>query len=145
MPRAGAEGTLCCEKDIADALSPGQVVVDEQEGRALTAPFQQCLRCEEMDCHDAVIDSRSVVIDEAENRLHRKKAILKSLLAPNVGHRFKPRSGGRSETTASAVGRVGRRGWLLWRSCRRVTPWATDLLPLPRLRSRKIQGPNQNW
>jgi N-acetylornithine carbamoyltransferase len=72
------------EKDIAArAQYRGKWIVDEQKmTRTNGAIFMHCLPVRRnVIVTDAVIDSAaSVVIDEAENRLHVQKAILKSLL-----------------------------------------------------------------
>jgi N-acetylornithine carbamoyltransferase len=72
------------EKDIAErAQYRGKWMVDEQKmARTNSALFMHCLPVRRnVIVTDAVIDSpASVVIDEAENRLHVQKAILKRLL-----------------------------------------------------------------
>jgi N-acetylornithine carbamoyltransferase len=72
------------EKDIAErAQYRGQWMVDEQKmARSNSALFMHCLPVRRnVIVTDGVIDSpASVVIDEAENRLHMQKAILKKLL-----------------------------------------------------------------
>jgi N-acetylornithine carbamoyltransferase len=73
------------EKDVAErAQYRGKWIVDEQKmARTNGALFMHCLPVRRnVIVTDAVIDSpASVVIDEAENRLHGQKAILASLLA----------------------------------------------------------------
>ena len=72
------------EKDIAErAQYRGKWMVDEAKmGRTNSAVFMHCLPVRRnVIVTDAVIDSpASVVIDEAENRLHMQKAILARLL-----------------------------------------------------------------
>jgi N-acetylornithine carbamoyltransferase len=72
------------EKDIAErAQYRGKWMVDEQKmARTNSALFMHCLPVRRnVIVTDAVIDSpASVVIDEAENRLHVQKAILARLL-----------------------------------------------------------------
>ncbi len=72
------------EKDIAErAQYRGQWIVDEQRmARTKGALFMHCLPVRRnVIVTDAVIDSESsVVIDEAENRLHVQKAIMARLL-----------------------------------------------------------------
>lgn len=72
------------EKDIAErAQYRGKWVVDEQKmARTNSALFMHCLPVRRnVIVTDAVIDSASsVVIDEAENRLHVQKAIMNRLL-----------------------------------------------------------------
>ena len=72
------------EKDIAErAQYRGQWIVDEAKmARTKSAIFMHCLPVRRnVIVTDEVIDSASsVVIDEAENRLHVQKAILKNLL-----------------------------------------------------------------
>lgn len=72
------------EKDIAErAQYRGLWMVDEAKmGRSNSALFMHCLPVRRnVIVTDAVIDSRSsVVIDEAENRLHMQKAIMARLL-----------------------------------------------------------------
>ena len=73
------------EKDIAErAQYRGQWMVDEPKmARTNSALFMHCLPVRRnVIVTDGVIDSpSSVVIDEAENRLHVQKAIMKRLLA----------------------------------------------------------------
>ena len=73
------------ERDIAErAQYRGQWIVDEQKmARTTSALFMHCLPVRRnVIVTDGVIDSNaSVVIDEAENRLHIQKAILAKLLA----------------------------------------------------------------
>jgi N-acetylornithine carbamoyltransferase len=73
------------EQDIAErAQYRGTWIVDEQKmARANNALFMHCLPVRRnVIVTDGVIDSpRSVVIDEAENRLHVQKAILARLLS----------------------------------------------------------------
>jgi N-acetylornithine carbamoyltransferase len=73
------------EKDIAERASYRcKWMVDEQKmARTESAHFMHCLPVRRnVIVTDAVIDSlASVVIDEAENRLHVQKAILKKLLS----------------------------------------------------------------
>jgi len=73
------------EKDIAArAQYRGQWMVDEQKmARTNSALFMHCLPVRRnVIVTDGVIDSAaSVVIDEAENRLHVQKAIMKKLLS----------------------------------------------------------------
>jgi N-acetylornithine carbamoyltransferase len=73
------------EKDIAErAQYRGKWIVDEQKmTRTNGAYFMHCLPVRRnVIVTDAVIDSpASVVIDEAENRLHMQKAILTQVLA----------------------------------------------------------------
>jgi ornithine carbamoyltransferase len=73
------------EKDTASrAPYRKQWIVDEQKmGRTANAIFMHCLPVRRnVIVTDAVIDSRSsVVIDEAENRLHVQKVILRQLLS----------------------------------------------------------------
>jgi N-acetylornithine carbamoyltransferase len=73
------------EKDIAErAQYRAKWIVDEQKmGRTNSAVFMHCLPVRRnVIVTDGVIDSASsVVIDEAENRLHVQKAILARLLA----------------------------------------------------------------
>ncbi len=70
------------EKPLRDLYK--HFIVDEQK-MSLTnnAYFSHCLPCRRnVKVTDAVIDSpRSLVIDEAENRLHTQKAVLATLLA----------------------------------------------------------------
>src|SRR6266404_5491417 len=72
------------EKDIAErAQYRGQWIVDEAKmSRTRSALFMHCLPVRRnVIVTDGVIDSASsVVIDEAENRLHVQKAILAKLL-----------------------------------------------------------------
>jgi N-acetylornithine carbamoyltransferase len=72
------------EKDIAErAQYRGRWMVDEQKmARTNSARFMHCLPVRRnVIVTDAVIDSpASVVIDEAENRLHVQKVIMKRLL-----------------------------------------------------------------
>ena len=72
------------EKDIAErAQYRGKWMVDEQKmARTKSALFMHCLPVRRnVIVTDGVIDSTaSVVIDEAENRLHVQKAIMKRLL-----------------------------------------------------------------
>jgi len=74
------------EKDIAErAPYRGKWMVDEQKmSRSNSALFMHCLPVRRnVIVTDGVIDSHaSVVIDEAENRLHVQKAILKRLIEP---------------------------------------------------------------
>jgi len=73
------------ERDIAErAQYRGQWLVDEQKiARTNNAIFMHCLPVRRnVIVTDGVIDSNSsVVIDEAENRIHVQKAILAKLLA----------------------------------------------------------------
>ena len=73
------------EKDIAErAQYRGNWIVDEQKmGRTNSAIFMHCLPVRRnVIVTDGVIDSASsAVVDEAENRLHVQKAILKRLFA----------------------------------------------------------------
>lgn len=73
------------EKEIVErAQYRGSWIVDEQKmARTESAHFMHCLPVRRnVIVTDAVIDSpSSAVIDEAENRLHLQKAILKKLLA----------------------------------------------------------------
>ncbi|MDQ5844169.1 MAG: N-acetylornithine carbamoyltransferase, partial [Acidobacteriota bacterium] len=73
------------EKDVAERASyRDQWIVDEQKmARTKKAIFMHCLPVRRnVIVTDGVIDSpASVVIDEAENRLHVQKAILASLVA----------------------------------------------------------------
>jgi N-acetylornithine carbamoyltransferase len=73
------------EKDIAErAQYRGKWMVDEQKmARTNSAFFMHCLPVRRnVIVTDGVIDSSaSVVIDEAENRLHVQKAIMKRLLS----------------------------------------------------------------
>lgn len=75
------------EKDIAErAPQRGNWIVDEAKmARTNEAIFMHCLPVRRnVIVTDGVIDSgSSVVVDEAENRLHIQKAILALLLAPN--------------------------------------------------------------
>ena len=72
------------EKDVAErAQYRGQWIVDEQKmARANSAIFMHCLPVRRnVIVTDGIIDSpASVVIDEAENRLHVQKAILAELI-----------------------------------------------------------------
>src|SRR5258708_38942411 len=72
------------EKDIAERVQyRGQWIVDEAKmARTKRAIFMHCLPVRRnVIVTDGVIDSTaSVVIDEAENRLHVQKAIIKRLL-----------------------------------------------------------------
>jgi N-acetylornithine carbamoyltransferase len=74
------------EKDIAErAQYREKWIVDEQKmARTDNGIFMHCLPVRRnVIVTDGVIDSpRSVVIDEAENRLHVQKAILKTMLNP---------------------------------------------------------------
>jgi N-acetylornithine carbamoyltransferase len=76
------------EKDVAErARYRGKWIVDEQKmARTKGAYFMHCLPVRRnVIVTDAVIDSlASVVIDEAENRLHVQKAILAELLAKKI-------------------------------------------------------------
>jgi N-acetylornithine carbamoyltransferase len=76
------------EKDIAErAQYRGKWIVDEQKmARTNGAYFMHCLPVRRnVIVTDAVIDSpASVVIDEAENRLHMQKAILAELFARKI-------------------------------------------------------------
>ena len=80
------------EKDVAErAQHRGKWIVDEAKmARTNDAVFMHCLPVRRnVIVTDSVIDSaRSVVIDEAENRLHVQKAILASLLGTKgISHR----------------------------------------------------------
>jgi N-acetylornithine carbamoyltransferase len=76
------------EKDIAErAQYRDQWIVDEQKmARTKNAIFMHCLPVRRnVIVTDGVIDSpASVVIDEAENRLHAQKAIMASLLRKEI-------------------------------------------------------------
>src|SRR5271157_3354812 len=84
------------ESEAADRrkiFAPYQVNQNLLSCAARHAVFMHCLPAHRGDeVTEAVIDSpRSVVFDQAENRLHIQKAILVLLLEGGV-HRFPPRS-----------------------------------------------------
>ncbi len=72
------------EKDIAErAQYRGKWIVDEQKmGRSNSALFMHCLpvRRNVIVTDGVIVSASSVVIDEAENRLHMQKAIMKRLI-----------------------------------------------------------------